>query len=164
MVELSRRVAMTTTRGRMALVDDKKQMQQVQVELLADETKDDVERFQQYGFTSVPLEGAETLVVFLGGGRDHGVVLAIDDRRYRHNEMEGGDVALYTDEKTRLVLTRKQTIQLACALLKLAGIKDDEPADEVSVKTKKFTVECETLELKASSSIKVESPSVDVNP
>ncbi|HKE81619.1 MAG TPA: phage baseplate assembly protein V [Solirubrobacteraceae bacterium] len=161
--ELSRRIAMGTTRGRMALVDDKKKLQQVQVELLADETKDHVERFQQYGFTSVPLEGAEAVVSFLGGGRDHGIVLAIDDRRYRQTEMQAGDVALYTDEKTRVVLTRDQTIKLACALLQLAGVKDDEPADEVTIKTKKFTVECETLELTASDSITVTSPSVDVN-
>jgi phage baseplate assembly protein V len=154
---------MTTTRGRMALVDDKKKLQQVQVELLADETKDNVERFQQYGFTSVPLEGAEVLCSFLGGGRDHGVVLAIDDRRYRLTEMKAGDVALYTDESTRIVLTRKQAINLACALWHLAGVKDDDPADEVTIKTKKFTVECETLELSASDSITVTSPSVDVN-
>jgi phage baseplate assembly protein V len=161
--ELSRRVAMTTTRGRMSLVDDKKKLQQVQVQLLADETKDAVERFQQYGFTSVPLEGAEVLCSFLGGGRDHGVVLSIDDRRYRLTEMKAGDVALYTDESTRIVLTRKQAINLACALWHLAGVKDDEPADEVTIKTKKFTVECETLELTASDSITVTSPSVDVN-
>lgn len=162
--ELSRRVAMTSTRGRMSLVDDKKKLQQVQVELYADETKDNVERFQQYGFTSVPLEGAEALVIFLAGGRDHGIVHAIDDRRHRLNELQGGDVALYTDEKTRIVLTRKQTIKLAFALLQLAGVKDGDPADEVSIKTKAFKVECETLELSASSSIKVTSPSVDVNP
>lgn len=161
--ELSRRVAMTTTRGRMALVDDKKKLQQVQVELLADETKDNVERFQQYGFTSVPLEGAEVLCVFLGGGRDHGVVLSIDDRRHRLTELQAGDVALYTDEGTRIVLTRNQTINLACALLQLAGVKDGDPADEVTIKTKKFTVDCETLELSASTSITVTSPSVDVN-
>ncbi len=156
--ELSRRIAMTTTRGRMALVDDKKKLQQVQVELLADETKDNVERFQQYGFTSVPLEGAEALVVFLGGGRDHGIVLAIDDRRYRLTELKNGDVALYTDEGTSIVLTRDKTIKITC------DTWTNESAEEVTIKTKKFTVECETLELSASSSITVTSPSVDVNP
>jgi phage baseplate assembly protein V len=155
--ELSRRIAMGTTRGRMALVNDAKKLQQVQVELLADETKDDVERFQQYGFTSVPLEGAEALVVFLGGGRDHGIVFAIDDRRYRLTKLEAGDVALYTDEGTSIILTRDRTIKISC------DTRQEESAKEVTIKTKAFKVECETLELSASSSIKVTSPSVDVN-
>src|SRR5262245_29016778 len=161
--ELGRRVSMLVTRGRLALVDDAKKMQQLQIELLADETKDNVERFQQYGLTSHPLEGAEVLSVFLAGGRDHALVVAVDDRRHRLTKLEPGDVALYTDEKTRIVLTREQTIKLACALWQLAGVKDGDPADEVTIKTKKFTVECETLELSASDSIKVTSPSVDVN-
>src|SRR5215475_5225602 len=154
--ELSRRVAMTATRGRMSLVDDKKKLQQVQVELLADETKDGVERFQQYGFTSVPLEGAEALVIFLGGGRDHGIVHAIDDRRYRLTDLKPGDVAIYTDEGTKIVLTRDRTIKISC------DTRTEESKEAVTIKTKAFKVECETLELSASSSIKVVSPSVDV--
>jgi phage baseplate assembly protein V len=161
--ELSRRIAMSTTRGRMSLVDDAKKLQQVQVQLFADETKDNVERFQQYGFTSVPLEGAEVLCVFLGGGRDHAIVNAIDDRRHRLTDLKAGDVAIYNDTGAKIVLTREQAINVACALWALAGVQEDEPAEEVTIKTKKFTVECETLELSASTSIKVTSPSVDVN-
>jgi phage baseplate assembly protein V len=148
--ELSRRVAMGSTRGRMAIVDDGKKLQQVQVELYADEVKDNVERFQQYGFTSVPLAGAEAIGVFLGGGRDHGIVIAIDDRRYRLTKLKNGDVALYTDEGTSIVLTRQRTVIVT--------------SDTVSIKTKTFTVDCETLDLTASNSITVNSPSVDVNP
>jgi phage baseplate assembly protein V len=165
--ELSRRIAMTTTRGRMSLVDDKKKLQQVQVELLADEVKDAVERFQQYGFTSVPLEGAEALVVFLAGGRDHGIAFSIDDRRYRLTELKGGDVALYTDEGTKIVLGRDKTITIACETWAVGGVKskdgDDDAVETVTIKAKKFTVDCETLELTASSSITVTSPSIDVN-
>jgi phage baseplate assembly protein V len=155
--ELSRRVAMTTTRGRMSLVDDKKKLQQVQVELLADETKDNVERFQQYGFTSVPLEGAEALCVFLSGGRDHGIVLSIDDRRYRLTDMKAGDVAIYNDTGAKIVIGRDRTITISC------DARHEESSEEVTIKTKTFKVECETLELSASSSITVTSPSVDVN-
>jgi phage baseplate assembly protein V len=140
---------MVVTRGRMALVDDKKKLQQVQVELLADEAKDAVERFQQYGFTSVPLEGAEALTMFLGGGRDHAVVVAIDDRRHRVTDLKPGDVALYNDTGARIVIGRDRTIAVDC--------------DELTITTKKFKIDCETLELTASDSIKVTSPSVDVN-
>jgi len=142
----------------MALVDDGKKLQQVQVELLADEVKDSVERFQQYGFTSVPLTGAETVCVFLGGGRDHGIVVAIDDRRYRLTGLENGDVALYTDEGTKIVLGRDRTITVDC------DTWNETSKETVTVKTKAFKVECETLDLTASQSITVNSPSVDVNP
>jgi phage baseplate assembly protein V len=148
--ELSRRIAMGTTRGRMALVDDQKKLQQVQVELLADETKDNVERFQQYGFTSVPLAGAEALVVFLGGGRDHGIVLAVDDRRYRLTGLENGDVALYTDEGAKIVLGRHQQITVTC--------------DTLVFDASHVQMTGDTLEISASDSITVKSPSIDVNP
>jgi phage baseplate assembly protein V len=155
--ELSRRVAMTTTRGRMALVDDKKKLQQVQVQLFADETKDAVERFQQYGFTSVPLAGAEVLCIFLGGGRDHAIATAIDDRRYRLTDLKPGDVAIYNDTGAKIVIGRDRTITIDC------DRRHEESSEEVTIKTKTFKVECETLELSASDSIKVTSPSVDVN-
>jgi phage baseplate assembly protein V len=155
--ETNRRVAMLVTRGRMAVADDKKKLQQVQVELLADESKDGVERFQQYGFTSVPLEGAEALAVFLGGGRDHAVVVAIDDRRHRLTDLKPGDVAIYNDTGAKIVIGRDRTITIDC------DKRHEESSEEVTIKTKTFRVECETLELTASSSIKVTSPSVDVN-
>jgi phage baseplate assembly protein V len=142
LVEVSRRVAMSASRGRVALVDAKKKCQQLQVELLADETKDNVEHFEPYGFTSHPKEGAEALVVFLGGGRDHGLVILAGDRRYRLTKLEEGDVALYTDEGTKLVLGRNRTITADCDT---------------------FNVTCKSLTLSASDSITVTSPSIDVN-
>lgn len=147
--ELSRRVAMANTRGRMALVDDTKKLQQVQVELLADEVKDNVERFQQYGFTSVPLVGAEALCVFLGGGRDHGIVFAIDDRRYRLTGLENGDVALYTDEGAKIVLGRNQQITVTC--------------DTLVFDASHVELNGDTVAISASDSITVKSPSIDVN-
>jgi phage baseplate assembly protein V len=140
--ETARRVAMLVVRGRCAIVNDEKKMQQMQVQLLADETKDNVERFQPYGLSAHPLAGSEVVVAFLGGGRDHGIVLACDDRRYRPPALEPGDVALYTDEGMALHITRDRTVKLTC---------------------KTLTIECETLDLKATTSIKVTSPSIDVN-
>jgi phage baseplate assembly protein V len=157
MQELGRRVSMLVTRARCALVDDEKKLQQVQVELFADETKDHVERFQQYGFTSHPLEGAEVIAVFLGGGRDHAIILSIDDRRHRLTKLEPGDVAIYNDTGAKIVIGRDRTITIDC------DKRHEESADEVTIKTKSFKVECETLELTASDSIKVTSPAVDVN-
>jgi phage baseplate assembly protein V len=140
--ETRQRVAMGVARGLVALTDDAKKMQRVQLRLLSDETKDNVEHFQPYGFTSVPQTGAEAVCVFVGGGRDHGIVLVVDDRRYRLKGLEAGEVALYTDEGASVVLKRGEVIAVTC---------------------KEYRVTCEKLTIDATDSIRVTSPSVDVN-
>lgn len=95
---LSRRVRLMVGRAVLTAVNDAGGLQTVQVKLLADEVRDGVERMQQYGFTSVPLPGAEGVMVSVGGSRDHGIVIAMDDRRYRIKGLQPGEVALYTDE------------------------------------------------------------------
>lgn len=93
-----RRVLLLLSRGVVRLVDDSEGLQTVQVDLLKGEVRDELERFQDYGFTSVPHAGAEVLAGFLGGSRDHGVILAAADRRYRVKGLATGEVAIYTDE------------------------------------------------------------------
>lgn len=105
-------LANTIARGTLKLLDDAKKFQAVQVELLEDEIRDDVERIQEYGFTSVPLEGAETVVAFIGGRRDHGVVIKCDDRRYRLKGLEKGEVAMYTDQGDKVVFKRGGTLEI----------------------------------------------------
>ena len=65
-----------------------------------------VERFQEYGFTSVPKNGAEAVLVAVGGSREHGLVVAIDDRRYRLKGLAAGEVALYDDQGQKVHLKR----------------------------------------------------------
>ena len=99
------------SRAVIKLVKDGLKTQSVQLNILAGETTpDDTERFQQYGFTSVPLEGAEAIVLHLGGGRDHGVVIATEDRRYRLTGLADGEVALYDDQDQKIHLTRDNII------------------------------------------------------
>lgn len=92
---LRRAVANMVSRAVVKLVNDAAGMQVVQLGLLAGETRDQAERFQQYGFTSVPLEGAEAVVVFVGGTRDHPLVVCVDDRRYRPKGMQDGEAQMY---------------------------------------------------------------------
>jgi phage baseplate assembly protein V len=102
---LTRRVNLMVARGVLALVNDAAKMQGVQVKLLSGEVRD-MERFQNYGFTSQPLAGAEVAAVFVGGNRNHGLVLAVDDRRYRVKSLQGGEVGIYDDLGHRITLTR----------------------------------------------------------
>lgn len=99
-------------RGTVALVDDSKGMQTLQAEFLADETFDKMERFQEYGFSSVPKNGAELLALFRGGRRDSGVVIKVDDRRYRIKALKEGEVAIYTDEGDSIILKRGNKIEV----------------------------------------------------
>jgi len=93
-------------RAILTAIDDATKAQTVQLELLADEVAEGVERFQQYGFTSVPHPECEAVVVFPGGTRSHGVVIATEDRRYRLVGLEAGEVALYDDQGQKIHLLR----------------------------------------------------------
>ena len=88
------------------IVSDAFKMQRLQITVLDGETRDNVERFQEYGFTSVPFQGAEGVMVSVGGNHDHGIVIAVDDRRYRLKGLANGEAALYDDQGQKVHLTR----------------------------------------------------------
>jgi len=99
-------VATRIVRGVLKLVNDAPALQELQAALLRGEVADGLERFQQYGLTSHPHPDAEVLVLRLGAGADHGIVIAVDDRRYRLTGLEQGEVALYDDEGSYVKLRR----------------------------------------------------------
>ncbi|MCQ9423381.1 phage baseplate assembly protein V [Pseudomonas sp. LJDD11] len=102
--DISARVMMMFGRGVVRAVNDATGRQQVQVELLKDELRDGVEHMQNYGFTSHPL-GGDAAVAFLGGNREQGIVLVVDDRRYRLS-LQPGEVAIYDDLGNKVELLR----------------------------------------------------------
>ncbi len=106
------KVANLISRAVVNLVDDSLQVQMQQITLLADETREEIERFQNYGFTSVPKESAEAVVVFPGGSRDHGIVIVVDDRRYRLKDLGAGEVAVYNDTGSKIVLRANGDIEV----------------------------------------------------
>lgn len=98
------------SRAVLSLIDDAAKLQRVQIQMMADEERGDVERFQDYGFTSAPFPGAEAVALSVGGSRSHMVVIAVEDRRYRLTGLEAGEVAIYTDEGDKIVLKRGREI------------------------------------------------------
>jgi phage baseplate assembly protein V len=104
---LKARLAMVVSRAVVRRVNDALKLQGLQITLLAGETRDEVERFQQYGFTSVPKDGAEAVALSLGGNRDHCVVIAVEDRRYRLKGLAGGEVALYSSVNGQTIILRQ---------------------------------------------------------
>lgn len=120
---LTKRVANMVARGVVKVVDDQKKMQIVQVDLLGGETRDDVERPQAYGFTSVPDEGAEVVILCPGGRRDQALAIAVEDRRYRIGNLNRGEVAVYDKTGSKIVLKSNGDIEItpSSGVVKLTG-------------------------------------------
>jgi hypothetical protein len=112
-------------------------MQQVDIEGVAGEKMTGVERFHQYGFvsnvqpeqqqteqqgggmgglgggsgaTTGKGKSAECMVVFVNGNRSHPVVIMVDDRRYRLQGLQSGEVALYDDQQQQVHITRSGVV------------------------------------------------------
>lgn len=118
---LKTRVYNMVVRGVIKIVNDATKVQQMQNTLLAGEVKDGLECYQWYGFTSVPLPGMETAVVFCGGDRSNGVIVAVGDRQFRLKNLQAGEVALYTDEGDYLKFGRDHNITMNTAKLNITA-------------------------------------------
>jgi hypothetical protein len=64
------------------------------------EVLEQLQLMQQVGLASLPLEGAEGVVIFPGGDRSLGFVVATEDRRLRP-QLEPGETALYSKENVQ---------------------------------------------------------------
>lgn len=113
-------------RGVLRGVIDTNGRQQLQVELLKGELRDGVEHMQNYGFTSHP-KGGDVAVAFIGGNREQGIVLVVDDRRYRI-PLQAGEVAIYDDLGNKIELLRAmvkvtavQHVEVQAPTIKLVG-------------------------------------------
>lgn len=131
---IKRKIALTIARAVVKIIDDGKALQRMQIEILKGELRDSVERFQDYGFTSHPHEGSEAVVGFLGGDRAHGIILKVDDRRYRLKALEKGEVAMYSDEGDKIVLKRNGQILVKAGTKVTVEAPDAEFTGNVEIK------------------------------
>ncbi len=118
---ITRRIMLCIGRGVVRQVDDAPDLQRVQVSLLAEEDRDQVERIQSYGLTSVPVPGAEAVVVSVAGNRDHPVAVAVDDRRFRPRGLQPGEVCLYARWGQRITLLADGALRIEAASIELVG-------------------------------------------
>ncbi len=103
---IGRRIRLLAGRAIINMVNDTGAFQLHQVERLADEIDDGLERFSEYGLASRPPTGAEAIVISLGGVRSHGVIIGCEHRQYRLKGLASGDVALYDDQGQVIKLGR----------------------------------------------------------
>ena len=133
MDNIKRRVMGMVGRAIINAVNDGSGLQSLQIEVLDDELHDDVERFQNYGFTAHPRAGAEAIVVRVGGTASHGIVIAVDDRRYRLRSLKEGEVAIYDDRGQIVHLKREGILIKSPDLVRVEAPRVDVIADSVNL-------------------------------
>lgn len=116
-------------RGVTGSTDSSTKVQMLQLTGLAGEPLDGAEYFQHYGFTSNPLAGSMAIAVPLNGNTSHTVIVATEHGAYRLTSLKPGEVALYTDEGTSVILKRGKIVEVTC--------------DEYRVTCKTYTVAAE---------------------
>lgn len=95
MRQVMNRIKAMLARSIIHLVNDEAGRQFAQVTVLAGEVKDDVERYQLFGITSVPPAGTSGIVAFLGGDRSKPVIIADNNSALRKKGLNSGESALY---------------------------------------------------------------------
>jgi phage baseplate assembly protein V len=120
---VARRVALLASRGVVRLSDDAHKLQELQVGLLKGETRGPLERFGEFGWTSRPPVGSEVVALFFGGSRDHGVVVAVEDRNTRPQGLQEGEALAYNAFGVRILLKADGAIEITAP----GGVKIEAP-------------------------------------
>lgn len=92
-------------------VDDDGDLQRMQVESIGHSVYDNVEKFEQFGFTSNPPLGLDAIIIERCGKH---IIVAIGDRKYRIKNLESGDTAIY-DVRGQTIILNKTGISVTDA-------------------------------------------------
>jgi phage baseplate assembly protein V len=109
---LRRRISSLVGRAIIEAVTDSGDLQTLKITTVTGETLEGLQRVGTYGLASVPQAGAEAVILSLGGNREHSIVIACEDRRYRLKGLADGEVALYSDEGDKIILKRGNKIEI----------------------------------------------------
>lgn len=119
-------------RGLVKLVKDAG-LQLLQVDLLADETRDGVERIQNYGHRGHPPQGSTVAAVAVEGSRDHLVVVACEHPDHAP-KLNMGESAMYAMFGQILKMDDQGNVTLVCNDFKIEA-KGDVTTNAKNVKT-----------------------------
>lgn len=109
-------------RGVLNRINSSNPIQTAQVAGLADETLQDVEHIQQFGFTSNPPAGTEAIIIPLGGTSTHGIIVATENGNYRIKSLASGEVAVYNQSGASITLKNGKIIDIECDTLNINAI------------------------------------------
>ena len=93
---LKQRIMLLIGRGLILAARQGEGLPELAAELLRGEARDNLVLMQDFGLASLPPAGGECVVVFPGGDRSLGLVVATDDRTRRPQDLAEGDCALYS--------------------------------------------------------------------
>lgn len=132
----------TAFRGVLNLVKSNSDIQQVQVSGLANETIQDLELIQHFGFTSAPPAGTQVVVIPLGGKTTHGVIVATENGAFRVKNLKSGETAIYDASGSTIILKNGRVIDVDCDA---------------------FNVNCKTYSVTASESADFKTPKLETD-
>ncbi|CAB3742500.1 hypothetical protein LMG24238_06891 [Paraburkholderia sediminicola] len=103
---LARRVLLLVGRGRVsAPVNDAGPVQVLQAQINELETIDNLKRIAEFGFTSVPPQGSDVAIVFVGGDRGGGLVIGTNHQASRPTGLKSGETMIFTQDGKQIYLT-----------------------------------------------------------
>ncbi|AKR49717.1 phage baseplate assembly protein domain-containing protein [Acetobacter pasteurianus] len=129
---LGRRVMMALGLARQTSdTDESKSTPTMQLALAAGEMRSDVPLMQQYGFRSRPTSGCDAAVLFQGGDRTRGVVIATGDQRHPPPRLQPGEVCLFHPTSGSSIILKedgsisinsgKNKINVTCSSMDVSG-------------------------------------------
>ncbi|WP_156943137.1 phage baseplate assembly protein V [Pseudogulbenkiania sp. MAI-1] len=108
------KLRLMVARGIVNLVNDAGGLQQLQVDGLADEIGDEVERVQNFGQTGHPPSGSVPVMVAVAGSRDHLVAVAVDHEGSRPKNLQPGESATYNAHGVLFLFDKDGNATLNC--------------------------------------------------
>lgn len=108
--EIKNQIFNMVGRAIIKLIDDSAGIQKVQISGRESELLDQIDRVQEYGFTSKPKDGAECVLVALNGERDQALIIATEDKRYRIKDLGDGEVVIYDYQGQKIHFKKDNSI------------------------------------------------------
>lgn len=157
MEPLKYRVMLMIGRCVILATDDSKNIQIISGSFMASELKSGIPKIDQYGLSARPLPGAEAVVVFLGGNRENGIVIATEDRRYRVKNLAEGEICLYTDEGDKIHFKRGNLIEVTTGTLTVNA------ASVINLNAPDVNINSLTLNIQATDEVNITTDQLNIS-
>ena len=109
---LRSKVFLAIGRGTLKTSDNTKNTAKMQGEFLKGEIISDIEKMEEYGFSSNPEAGAQIVAIFVDGNREQGLAIRTHDRRYRPTDLQPGEACMYHKNGSRILMKSDGSIEV----------------------------------------------------
>jgi phage baseplate assembly protein V len=112
MESLRKKTFLMVGRGELKTSDASKNTAKMQGEFLKDEIISDIEKMEDYGFSSCPEAGAQIVAIFIDGNREQGLVIRSHDRKYKPTDLQPGEACMYHKNGSRVTMKADGSIEI----------------------------------------------------